>query len=304
MYLEHFKLNTLPFSLAPNTQFYCSLTTHNEALNVLLLSLGQGEGFIKIIGEVGTGKTMLCRMLLNSLDHNYVTAYIPNPDQNGHSLRLSLAHELGLKVDTELAGHQLLELINYRLLELHKAGIQTVLIIDEAQALPDESLEAVRLLTNLETEEKKLLQVVLFGQPELDDKLYQNNMRQLLQRITFSYRLNPLNPQELDKYIYHRLAKAGYTYGMIFSEGARKQLYRASGGLPRVLNVLCHKALLVAYGRGLDKVDTKSMKRAISDTECISLTGNWLQSNWQIILTVGICIAAILLVYWELGIIA
>lgn len=304
MYLEHFKLNALPFSLAPNTKFYCSLTTHNEALNVLLLSLEQGEGFIKIIGEVGTGKTMLCRLLLNSLDSRFVTAYIPNPDQNGHSLRLSLAHELGLKVESTMAPHHLLELINHRLLEYHKAGIQTVLIIDEAQALPDESLEAVRLLTNLETEEKKLLQVVLFGQPELDAKLNQNKMRQLRQRITFSYWLNPLNRQELDQYICHRLAKAGYTYGMIFSKGALTQLYRASGGLPRVLNVLCHKALLVAYGRGLDKVDTKSMKRAIQDSEGSCLTGNLLQANWQIVLTVGICIAAILAVYWKLGILA
>jgi len=267
MYLEHFKLTELPFSLTPNTNFYCDLPTHQEALNVLLLGLQQGEGFIKIIGEVGTGKTLICRLLLNTLDERYETAYIPNPDQSGYSLRLSLAHELGLTVEKDLPQHLLMELITRRLLELHKAGKQTVLIIDESQALPIDCLEAVRLLTNLETEEKKLMQVVLFGQPELDDTLNQHALRQLKQRITFSYRLKPLNKNELDLYLCHRLAKAGYTYGMIFTLGAKKHLFKASGGLPRLLNVLCHKSLLVSYGRGLRRVDSKSMKRAIVDTE-------------------------------------
>lgn len=292
MYLDHFKFSELPFSLTPNTRFYCDLPTHQDALNVLLLGLEQGEGFIKIIGEVGTGKTMLCRLLLNALENKFITAYIPNPDQSSDELHLSLAYELGLTIDKDLSQHHVLSQITKRLLELHQAEKQTVLIIDESQALSDDCLEAVRLLTNLETEEKKLLQVVLFGQPELNDKLNQYHLRQLKQRITFSYCLKSLSKQELDLYVHHRLARAGYTYGMIFSKSARKYLFRASNGLPRLLNILCHKALLVSYGRGLDYVDTKSMKRAIKDTESIS-SNNQTNRNYLLI-TLIIVIAGVI----------
>ncbi|MDX2345596.1 MAG: AAA family ATPase [Legionella sp.] len=301
MYLEHFKLKELPFSLTPNTNFYCDLPSYQAALNVLLLGLKQGEGFIKIVGEVGTGKTLLCRLLLNTLDDNFVTAYIPNPDQSGDSLRLSLAHELGLNIDGNLPQHVVLDKITQRLLQLHQDNKQIVLVVDESQALPDDSLEAIRLLTNLETEEKKLLQVVLFGQPELDTKLNQHSLRQLKQRITFSYALKALDKNELEQYLYHRLAKAGYTYGMIFSSGAKKHLFKASGGLPRLLNVLCHKALLVSYGRGLNRVDAKSMKRAIADTESTLSTKYRISANMLLGLTMGFCALVVLIVYQRVG---
>ncbi len=301
MYLNHFKLNELPFSLTPNTNFYCDLPTYQEALNVLLLGLKQGEGFIKITGEVGTGKTLLCRLLLNTLDESFVTAYIPNPDLSGDSLRLALAHELGLTVEKDLPQHMLLDLITKRLLALRQADKQTVLIVDESQALPDDCLEAIRLLTNLETEEKKLLQVVLFGQPELDTKLNQHSLRQLKQRITFSYALKPLNKSELGQYLHHRLVKAGHTYGMIFSKGARKHLFRASGGLPRLLNILCHKALLVSYGRGISRVDKKSMKRAIEDTESTLPSKYHISANLILGVTMGFCVVLVLFVYQRAG---
>jgi MSHA biogenesis protein MshM len=303
MYLEHFNLNEFPFSLTPNTNFYCDLPTHQEALNVLMLGLKRGEGFIKITGEVGTGKTMLCRLLLNTLDDQFVTAYIPNPDQNSHGLRLALAHELGLAVDKDTPQHLLLDMITKRLLELHKDGKQIVLIIDESQALPEEGLEAVRLLTNLETEEQKLLQVVLFGQPELDVKLNKPGLRQLKQRITFSYHLKPLNKKELELYLCHRLAKAGFTYGMIFSSRARKMLFRASGGLPRLLNVLCHKALLVSYGRGVNVVDVQSMKRAIVDTESTMPKKSVVNANYLLGVTTSICLVVIYIIYRNAGLI-
>lgn len=277
MYLEHFKLHKAPFTLTPNTEFFCELPTHQEALNVLLLSLAQGEGFIKIVGEVGTGKTLLCRILLNCLTEKYITAYIPNPDQTAEGLRFSIACELGMQPDENWTQYQLLEAINQRLLELHRAGKNTVLIIDEAQALSDASLEAIRLLTNLETEERKLLQVVLFGQPEIDNKLEQIELRQLKQRITFSYHLQPLARHELDKYLSHRLARAGYTYGCIFTQTAQRRLYRASQGLPRLLNILSHKSLLVAYGQGKTLVDGRAVNRAIADTVRSSHTG-WISS--------------------------
>ncbi|MBL7480962.1 ExeA family protein [Legionella bononiensis] len=271
MYLEHFRLTKAPFTLTPNTEFFCELPSHQEALNVLLLSLSQGEGFIKIVGEIGTGKTLICRILLNSLKDEYVTAYIPNPDQTADGLRFAVASELGVKPEENWTQYQLLEAINQRLLDLHRAGKKTVLIIDEAQALPDSCLEAVRLLTNLETEERKLLQVVLFGQPELDVKLAQINLRQLKQRFTFSYELQPLARGDLDKYLSHRLAKAGYTYGCLFTSYAKRRLYKASGGLPRLLNILCHKSLLVAYGQGKSLVNSHAVNRAIADTESSEL---------------------------------
>jgi len=243
-------------------------------------------------------------LLLNTLDERYVTTYIPNPDQSAESLRLSLAHELGLKPEKEWPQHQLLDAINQRLLDLHKAGKKTVLIIDEAQALPDACLEAIRLLTNLETEEKKLLQVVLFGQPELDVKLKKTSLRQLKQRITFSYTLKPLDKDELDLYICHRLAKAGYTYGSVFTPGAKKRLYVASGGLPRLLNVLCHKSLLVAYGRNLNIVDAKAVKRAIADTESAQTVKHWVTNNVTLILASGFALAVLIALYWKLGLLS
>ena len=267
MYMEHFKLNQLPFSLTPNTHFYCDLPTHQQALSGVLLGLQQRDGLIKIIGDAGTGKTLLCQLLLNNLDDRFQTVYIPNPDQNGFCFLRSLAYELGLSVEKDLPQQLLLEQIAGRLLEIHQRGKQTVVIVDDSQVLPTECLDAVFRLTNLESEERKLMQVVLFGQPKLDDTLSQHGLRQIKQRITHAYCLKPLDKKELDVYLSHRLVKAGYTYGNIFSMSAKKSLFRASGGLPQLLNVLCHKALLISYGRGLSRVDAESMRRAIGDIE-------------------------------------
>lgn len=300
MYLEHFKFKKAPFTLTPNTEFFCELPTHQEALNVLLLSLAQGEGFIKIIGEVGTGKTLLCRILLNTLNDDYVTAYIPNPDQTPEGLRIAVAMELGLEVDNHWSQHQLLEAINHRLLKLHKAGKKTILIIDEAQALPDACLEAVRLLTNLETEEQKLLQVVLFAQPELEAKLDKNALRQLKQRITFSYVLQPLARHELDMYLCHRLARAGHTYGSIFTQVAKRRLFRASRGMPRLLNILCHKALLVAYGRGERIVDGKAVSSAVADTQS-SWHPSWMQAPFVSVLLATVALFVFLMMLYKHG---
>ena len=301
MYLDHFNMTTVPFSLTPNTQFFCQLPGHQEALNVLLISLQSGEGFIKIVGEVGTGKTLICRLLMDMLDENYVTAYIPNPDLNADGLRLAVAHELGVDEDEKISQHRLLEKINQRLLELNSQGKRVVLLVDESQALSEDCLEAIRLLTNLETESTKLLQVVLFGQPELDVKLNKASLRQLKQRITFSYYLQPIKETELDAYLCHRLATAGYTYGSLFTNKARQLLYRSSQGLPRLLNILCHKALLVAYGRGQAHVDHHAIKKAIIDTESVNLPKFKLTS---VLVWGGIALggwALILFLYWKLG---
>lgn len=304
MYLEHFKLTKNPFSLTPNTEFYCELPSYSEALNVLITSLNNGEGFIKIVGEVGTGKTFLCRLLLKKLDENYVTAYIPNPDLSGDGLRIAVAKELGLKIDnSEVCQHSLIDLINEHLLLLHKQGKRVVLMVDEAQCLSEPCLEAIRLLTNLETESDKLLQVVLFGQIELDVTLNKNSMRQLKQRITFSYYLKPLAVNEMEAYICHRLATAGYTYGMLFSKKAKKLLYSASGGLPRLLNILCHKGLMVAYGKGESTVSYKAMKRAVLDTESV-FHKKGIKSIFNLLVGALLGITMVIAAYWYLGIFA
>ncbi|BAZ92573.1 type II secretory pathway, component ExeA [Thiohalobacter thiocyanaticus] len=282
MYLEHFGLREAPFNITPDTGFYYESPSHQEALNTLLVALRSGTGFIKVTGEVGTGKTLLCRKLLNSLDESIVTAWLPNPFVNATALRMAFAEELGLEFPRNLGQHRLLKLITDRLLELAAAGKQVVLLIDEAQALPDETLEAIRLLTNLETEKQKLLLVVLFGQPELDARLEQPRIRQLRQRIIFSYRLRPLTAAETRAYVQHRLAAAGRPETGLFTPRALRRLHRAGRGIPRLINILGHKALMSAFGTGAHRVTDRDARRAIRDTEDTAPTG--LFSGWHLTL--------------------
>jgi len=270
MYLYHFGLTELPFTLTPNTNFFLALEPHNEALAVLMTALKTGEGFIKVIGEVGTGKTLLCRKLLNEIPEHFVTAYIPNPYLNPDELRRAVALELGVKQAQRMSAQLLTQRIQNRLLELHSKGHSVVLILDEAQALPAESLEALRLFTNLETETRKLLQVVLFAQPELDQRLAQTEFRQLCQRITFSYQLRAMNSNEVQQYIQHRLHVAGYKGAALFSAKLCKKITKATKGIPRLVNVLCHKMLMLSYGQGGYQMTTKQLSAAIKDTESIN----------------------------------
>lgn len=271
MYLKFFEMHELPFTLAPNIDYFCDLPGHHTALNVLLVSLRSGEGFVKTIGEVGTGKTLLCRKLLNCLDENFVTAYIPTPDLTPDDLRRTLARELGLKPRRNMDQHELFTLISKKLITLKAAGKPVVLLLDEAQSLPNESLEALRLLTNLETETSKLLQVVLFAQPELDYRLNKRDLRQLRQRITNSYQLQPLTRTDVGIYLHHRLTIAGAQEPtQLFSKQAVDMLYRSSRGIPRLINIIAHKALMAAYGRGKSKVRRPEMKQAIRDTEDVT----------------------------------
>ncbi|PCH97806.1 MAG: AAA family ATPase [Gammaproteobacteria bacterium] len=269
MYLYHFGLTELPFTLTPNTSFFLALEPHDEALAVLMTALKTGEGFIKVIGEVGTGKTLLCRKLLNEIPEHFVTAYIPNPYLNPDELRRAVALELGVKQAQRMSAQLLTQRIQNRLLELHSKGHSVVLILDEAQALPAQSLEALRLFTNLETETRKLLQVVLFAQPELDQRLAQTEFRQLRQRITFSYKLRAMNSNEVQQYIQHRLQIAGYKGAALFSTTLCNKITKASKGIPRIVNVLCHKMLMLSYGQGHYQMTKKELYAAIKDTESI-----------------------------------
>ncbi len=267
MYEDHFGLRQAPFSLTPDTGFFFRNDAHVEALQVLRVALDAGEGFIKVTGEVGTGKTLLCRLLLNSLDEQWVTAWVPNPYLDPDALRRAIADELRVALGPTPRQHTLVKKLQERLIELAAGGKRVAVIIDEAQALSDESLEALRLLSNLETETRKLLHVVLFGQPELDQRLAQPQLRQLRQRIGFGYRLQPLDADGVALYLQHRLSVAGYNGRPLFAQRALRRLHRASGGIPRLVNVLAHKALLLAYGRGLREVSEAEVALAVRDTD-------------------------------------
>ncbi len=266
MYKTHFGLRELPFSITPDTSFFFACTNSQEALNTLLIAAKNGEGFIKITGEVGTGKSLLCRKFMATLGPEFVTAYIPNPYLEPRTLMLALADELEIPFEKDVDQHHLLKSINHRLLVLARDGKRVILCLDEAQAIPMESLEALRLLTNLETEKRKLLQIVLFGQPELNRKLELESVRQLAQRITFHYHLGPLSKDDLEFYVSHRLSVAGFAGSRLFGRDALRILSRASGGVPRVVNILAHKALMAAYGEGKREVRARHVRAAAKDT--------------------------------------
>lgn len=264
MYHRFFGLKELPFTLSPDTEYFFAYGHYANALNTLTVSLRTGEGFIKVTGEVGTGKTLLCRKLLNTIGKSFTPIYIANPQLSPHGLQIALAEELGLPITRYT--HRLLNQITERLVELTNQGQRVVLCIDEAQAMPKETLEALRLITNLETEKQKLIQVVLFGQPELDVSINDPAVRQLKQRITFSYRLEPLAKKEMDAYIQHRLRVAGFVGVQLFNEEALKSIYGASQGIPRLVNILCHKSLMAAYGQGQRSISNIHAELAIRDT--------------------------------------
>jgi MSHA biogenesis protein MshM len=267
MYQQHFGLVEAPFGITPDTSFAFAARAHQEALNTLLLAIGEGEGFVKITGEVGTGKTLLCRRFLATLGEDCKSAYLPNPALRPQTLLLALARELGLDVTPETDEYSLMRALNELLLAEAAAGRRVVVCLDEVQAMPLPTLETVRLLSNLETEKRKLLQVVLFGQPELDARLAEPAVRQIRQRIAFHYHLSGLTRQELQAYLDHRLRVAGYRGPALFEGGATRSLYRASHGIPRLVNILAHKALISAFGRGARTVSAAHVRRAASDTE-------------------------------------
>jgi len=266
MYCQHFGLNQRPFRLTPHLAFRYPEPSQAEALTTLSVALAQGEGFIKVVGEVGLGKTLLCRALLDELEVPFVTAWMPDPHLTPGTLRMALARDLGIHLPRRPTQQQVHERLQTELAAMVAAGRQPVLIIDEAQALPASTLETVRLLTNLETEQRKLLQVVLFGQPELDRKLAMPQFRQLRQRITYSCHLQALDRRGVAEYMAHRLERAG-AGGELFSTRAVHRIARASGGVPRLINILADKALLSAWGRGRTQVGAFDVRRAIGDTE-------------------------------------
>jgi MSHA biogenesis protein MshM len=275
-YLAHFGLREAPFGITPDTGFFYPCQSSQQALNTLLVALENGEGFIKITGEVGTGKTMLCRKLLATLDEgSWVSAYVPNPNLEARALLFAVGEELGLGVDPTLDQYRLLRRIGLALLDLARASKRVVLCMDESQAMPLDTLEALRLMTNLETEKRKLIQVVLFGQPELDDRLASESVRQIRQRITFQHDLYGLDELEVGAYFAHRLRVAGYSGPSLLGRGARRALYQASRGVPRLVNILSHKSLLLLYGEDGVELEHRHIRLAANDTPSAAQPRPW-----------------------------
>ncbi len=280
MYLGHFSLREAPFSITPDTDFFYPHEGAQASLNMLLVALRSGEGFLKVVGELGCGKTVLCRQLLKTLQGEFVTAYIPNPDMGPDDLLLALADELGVALVHPVQRHAVMNGLGACLVQHARQGKRVVLCIDEAQAIPVRTVESLRLLSNLETEKRKLLQIVLLGQPDLDTKLARPEIRQLLQRITFSEYLGPMALERVPVYLSHRLATAaldGAQHSEVFSAPAAIAIARASAGVPRLINVLAHKCLMLAYGEGCDSVSAEHVRLAAADTPGLKRPAHW----WQ-----------------------
>lgn len=266
MYNDFYEFRRSPFNITPDPHFLFFSDRHLEAFNHLLFGIQERKGFIQITGEVGAGKTTLCRALLERLGPQYKTALILNPVMTGEQLLMLVLAELGIDSDPEDRMQNLLRLNEYLLDQLHD-GNDVVLLIDEAQDLSMELLEEIRLLSNLETDQRKLLQIALMGQPELRDLLNRSDLRQLRQRITVRYHLDPLTLEETDHYIQHRLHVAGANSRPVFNRAAVRKVFRYSKGIPRLVNAVCDKALLCGYVTGADKLTWRHVRRAIRELE-------------------------------------
>ena len=266
--MEFYGLTQAPFDLTPNPRFLFPSGKHREALNHLLYGIRERKGFVQLTGEVGAGKTTLCRALLEQLDGHFSTAVILNPVLDGDELMKAIATEFGLPVKSmKLDRLDTLALMSEFLLRQVELGKDAVLIVDEAQDLTEELLEQIRLLSNIETDDRKLLQIVLLGQPELRDRLNSHRLRQLRQRITVRYHLTPLTRFEVSQYIQHRLELAGAKSTPYFTRPALWRIYNYSHGIPRLVNAVCDKALLAGYVEHSDHITYRMVGRAIRELE-------------------------------------
>ncbi len=286
LYANHFQLREAPFSIAPNPRFLFMSEQHREALAHLLYGIEHDGGFVLLTGEVGTGKTTLCRCLLEKTPADVDVAFIINPRLSVVELLANICDELGIDYAQNTQSNRLLvDAINHYLLARHAEGRKTVLIIDEAQNLDSDVLEQLRLLTNLETDERKLLQIILLGQPELQQKLAHADLRQLSQRITARYHLQALNRKETNAYIAHRLSVAGCDEA-VFSTAAQAHIHRISQGIPRLINLICDRAMLGAYAGSVKKIDRNIVRQA-----CREVLGehnpDGTRKRWKIPLMVG-----------------
>jgi MSHA biogenesis protein MshM len=275
MYQDFYNLTEFPFNQYPNVDYYYQLEHHQKSLDVLLVGLQVNDGIIKITGQPGTGKSLLCRLFIERIaDQNY-PVYVMNPYFTYPELLELIASKLKISYEPDTQPAQLLQLIHAKTLKLKKKSKRLVLLFDEAQYLTKENLETIQILGNLDCEGEKLCQIVLIGGLDLDDKL--RSSCHLLQRVSFSYTLLPIKQKDLNNYIFHRLAKAtiaGKQHGITIAPNASRLLYRKTHGIPRLINIVCHKALMLAYSRSEYNLTKKLISKAIIDTE-YTTTSNW-----------------------------
>ena len=308
MYLDYFSLQRHPFRITPDPSLFFPGGTHGRGvvLDALVYGITSGEGILKVVGEVGSGKTMLCRMLEERLPPHVGIVYIANPSLGAREIVYAIAMELGLEVDASSDRLQVMHKLQQYLLRKHAEGGSVVVFIEEAQSMPLDTLEEVRLLSNLETHRHKLMQIVLFGQPELDRKLELKNIRQLRERITHSFHLEPFKVEEIGEYLRFRLESAGCPWPQLFHPRAAALLARASGGLSRRINILADKSLLAAYadpttrpqprngaGEMQAMVLPRHVRTAIADSAYKSM-GSYRQGKWAITPWLGYSAAAAL----------
>jgi len=298
MYLTFFGLNEKPFAITPDPRYLYLSERHAEALAHLLYGINEAGGFVQLTGEVGTGKTTIVRSLLAQTPKNAEIALILNPKMTAPEFLLTICEELGIGVPDSALGSlkDLVDILSQYLLRAHANGQRVVLVVDEAQNLAPEVLEQVRLLTNLETNTQKLLQIILIGQPELRELLARNELRQLAQRITGRYHLNPLSREETAAYVLHRLRVAGATTD-IFAPGALNEVFRLSQGVPRVINVICDRALLGAYSLDRHRVTAKLVRSAAGEVFGRRFAPNWLP--WALTAASAVALAAAMTGVWN-----
>jgi MSHA biogenesis protein MshM len=266
MYLDHFGLKEPPFRITPHTDFFFQGANRGATLEALLYVVTHEEGIVKVSGEVGSGKTMLCRVLVERLPASVETIYLANPSLSRDEILFTIADELKLEMDGERT-MRVLRALQDHLVRLYAEGRRVVVLIDEAHAMPKETLEEIRLLSNLESNRHKLLQIVLFGQPELEEQLNAAGMRQLRERVTHSFNLEPLVRSDIESYVDFRMRAAGYRGPNVFTPSAIKLVAHASEGLTRRVNILADKALLAAFASGAHAVTAAEVKRAVRDSE-------------------------------------
>ena len=267
MYCEFFGLTQAPFRITPNTDFFFGGGNRGPILEALIYAVSNGEGIIKVSGEVGSGKTMLCNMLMERLPENVETVYLANPSVSPDEILHAIAFELQLGIDRQATRLEVMQALQDYLLKRHAEGKRVVVFVEESQGMPIATLEEIRLLSNLETRNDKLLQIVLFGQPELDENLRQPNIRQLRERITHSFGLAPLTVNEVREYLMFRLRAAGYRGPDLFSGKIVNMIARASGGLTRRINLIADKAMLAAFSENTHTLKPRHIEAALRDSE-------------------------------------
>lgn len=293
MYLEHFGLGEPPFRITPHTEFFFSGANRGATLDALLYAATHDEGIIKISGEVGSGKTMLCRVLMERLPKNAAIVYLCNPSLSREDILYAVADELALTLPENARASAVLKLLQTHLIGLYAEGCRVVVLIDEAHAMPAATLEEIRLLSNLESNHHKLLQLVLFGQPELNEILARADMRQLKERITHNFALEPLVRDDVAEYLEFRMRAAGYKGPNIFTPAATKLIYAASKGLTRRINILADKSLLAAFAAGTHQITTKEVRAAVRDCDFSTATAARRPQKWVLAGTLAISVTIV-----------